>query len=213
MDRIFLLSPARTDGRRAAMLTNPAAGFALAQALQRGEPQPLGRIFAFLSGLYFRGKLAYATAFGRAPAHQFSGYVITSHRGLLPLAAPTTLADLRAFGAESIDLANPRYVEPLRRSVRALAAPGAAEFVLLGSISTDRYVQPLLEVLDERLLFPTAFLGRGDMSRGSLLLRAARDDAELAYQPLVGAVRRGPRPPRLAPASWRGTPWDAGVKP
>jgi hypothetical protein len=55
----------------------------------------------------------------------------------------------------------------------------------------------LLEILGERLLFPVAFVGRGDMSRGALLLRAAEDGTELAYAPVAGAVRHGPRPPRL----------------
>jgi hypothetical protein len=54
-------------------------------------------------------------------------------------------------------------------------------------------VDVLLDVVGERLLFPTEFVGRGDMSRGALLLRAARTDAELIYASVAGAVRRGPR--------------------
>ena len=71
--------------------------------------------------------------------------------------------------------------------------------VLLGSIATGKYVDPLLAVLGERLLFPADFVGRGDMSRGGLLLRCARAGTELAYVGVRDAVRRGPRPPRLAP--------------
>jgi hypothetical protein len=56
----------------------------------------------------------------------------------------------------------------------------------------------LLEVIGERLLFPTDFVGRGDMSRGALLLRAARDGRELAYEPVAGAVRRGRRAAKVA---------------
>src|SRR5262249_32645808 len=69
--------------------------------------------------------------------------------------------------------------------------------VLLGSIASDKYVELLLEILGQRLLFPVDFVGRGDMSRGGLMLRAARSGTELPYGPVQGAVRRGPRPPRL----------------
>ena len=65
--------------------------------------------------------------------------------------------------------------------------------VLLGSIATGKYVDVLLDVVGERLLFPAEFVGRGDMSRGALLLRAARTDAELIYATVAGTVRRGPR--------------------
>jgi len=41
------------------------------------------------------------------------------------------------------------------------------------------------------------FVGRGDMSRGGLLLRSVRYEVELDYVPVAGAVRHGPRPPRL----------------
>jgi len=56
---------------------------------------PLGEVFAFLSGLYFRGKLAYSRAFGH-------GRVITSARGLLSPDDAIHLDDLRrlAEGAE-----------------------------------------------------------------------------------------------------------------
>jgi hypothetical protein len=57
----------------------------------------------------------------------------------------------------------------------------------------------LLAVLGERLHFPAEFVGRGDMSRGGLLLRAVRAGVELAYLPVAGAVRHGARPPRLPP--------------
>jgi hypothetical protein len=66
-------------------------------------------------------------------------------------------------------------------------------------VATGKYVDVLLEVMGERLLFPVDFVGRGDMSRGGLLLRAAEQGRELHYEPVAGAVRRGRRPPRLAP--------------
>jgi hypothetical protein len=69
--------------------------------------------------------------------------------------------------------------------------------VLLGSIATGKYVDTLIESLGPRLLFPSDFVGRGDMSRGGLLLRSAREGRELDYIPVAGALRRGKRPPKL----------------
>lgn len=207
MHRIFLLSPAHVGGRRAALVFNPRAGFALARDLQNGRTRPLGEIFQFLSGLYFRGKLAYATAFAHPPPGAAGVYVITSNRGLLPTETPTTLEQLRSFLEVPIDVADPRYRTPLQTTTRVLAASPDVAFILLGSISTAKYAEPLLEVLGERLLFPAEFIGRGDMSRGGLMLRCARDGHELTYQRVLGAARRGTRPPRLPPTSWRGTPW------
>jgi hypothetical protein len=66
-------------------------------------------------------------------------------------------------------------------------------------VATGKYVDVLLDVIGERLLFPVEFVGRGDMSRGALLLRAAEAGRELTYEPVAGAVRRGRRAPKLAP--------------
>jgi hypothetical protein len=109
--------------------------------------------------------------------------------------------DLRAFAAVPVDAREPRFRAPLERAAAALARslPDGAEVVLLGSIASDKYVGPLLAVLGARLRFPAAFVGRGDMSRGGLMLRAAREGIELEYLPVEGAVRHGPRPPRLPP--------------
>jgi len=71
--------------------------------------------------------------------------------------------------------------------------------VLLGSIASPKYVDVLTDIFGARLQFPSAFVGRGDMSRGGLLLRHASDGAELEYEPVLGARRHGARPPRLAP--------------
>lgn len=208
MHRVFLLSPAHSGGRRAEMLFNPRAGFGLARSLQRGQAHPLGEIFSFLSGLYFRGKYAYAQAFAQPPAGSVGGWVITTSRGLVPMDEPVTLEDLREFGAVPIDEEDERYRKPLARDVARLAKCPDCEYVLLGSISTGKYVNVLVEALGPKLLFPGDFVGRGDMSRGGLLLRSVRDRQELSYIPVLGAVRRGSRPPRLAPATWKGTPWD-----
>ena len=198
--RLFLLSPASTSGRRAQLLFNEQAGFALAVAM-RGGGAALGEVFSFLSGLYFRGKLAYARAFARAPRQIPSVLVITPDRGLVSPDLRVTLADLRAFSQSPIDLANERYRSALERDARAIddTVKGEVEVVLLGSIATGKYVDVLLDVFGERLLFPQEFVGRGDMSRGGLLLRCVEEHTELTYIPVAGAIRKGTRPPRLRP--------------
>ena len=72
--------------------------------------------------------------------------------------------------------------------------PGSASG---SSIATSKYVEPLTDIFGSRLLFPSEFVGRGDMSRGGLMLRCAREGIELAYIPADSAVRRGKRPPKL----------------
>lgn len=160
--------------------------------MRRPEGESIGEIFTFLSGLYFRGKLTYARAF--APPNAIR--VITSDRGLVPPDQRLTLADLRSMARGAIDPESRRYRAPFLRDARLLDQPGV-EVVLLGSIATGKYADLLLEVFGERLVFPEAFVGRGDMSRGGLMLRAAREQEELTYIPLSGAVRHGSRPARL----------------
>src|SRR5678816_4001681 len=134
--RVFLLSPAYAGGKRARMMMNERAQFDLARRLRSADLPSLGEVFAFLSGLYFRGKLAYATAF--AP-HE-SVLVITPNRSLLPAHRPIGLADLRKFAEVDIDADDPRYRRPLERDVRRLssALPPDAQVVLLGSIATGK---------------------------------------------------------------------------
>lgn len=190
--RIFLLSPAHCGGKRADLLLNPGALFPLAVRLQ-STGATLGEAFSFLSGLYFRGKLAYADHFARPPAGDSGVQVITTDRGLLAPGAVIGVEDLRRFGAVDIRQDQPHYRVPLVRDVTQLGRLQNVEVVLLGSVATGKYVDILVEALGERLLFPVEFVGRGDMSRGALLLQAVRNKAELTYQPVAGAVRRGRR--------------------
>jgi len=202
MSRVFLLSPARCDGRRAKILLNEKATFDLAVRL-RTEGAPIGAVFAFLSGLYFRGKLAYGTTFGRREGNAPASFAITTDRGLVPVETPITRADLERFAAVDLASGDERYRNPLRDSAQRLDRElGNAEtVVLLGSIATGKYADVLIEIFGDRLLFPIDFVGRGDMSRGGLLLRCARDGKELTYVPVQGAIRHGKRPPKLDPRS------------
>jgi hypothetical protein len=199
MNQVFLLSPARCDGERARVLLNPDATFALAERLRSEDGVPLGEVFSFLSGLYFRGKLAYARAFGRRPRQQPCSLVITTDRGLMDPDAHVRRSDLLAFAKVDIAAGNRAYLDPLERDVEALAraAGPSARVILLGSIATGKYVDTLVDAFGKRLLFPSDFVGRGDMSRGGLLLRTVREGVELEYEPVVGAVRHGKRPPKL----------------
>lgn len=193
--RIFLLSPAHAGGKRAELLLSGRGRFPLAHRLRTGASVTLGEAFSFLSGLYFRGKLSYAGRFARPPAGVAGVHVITTNRGLLPADTAVTASELRAFAEVEIRPDEPRYRKPLRRDLAAIeTAPLggnlATELVLLGSVATGKYVDVLLDVVGERLLFPTDFVGRGDMSRGALLLRSAREGRELSYEPVAGALQR-----------------------
>ncbi len=202
MTRVFLLSPAHCGGERAQLVLSPRAGFPLARQLRAPGGAPLGDVFTFLSGLYFRGKLAYARAFAAPPPAAAPGvFVITADSGLQPPETPLTLAALRAAARVDISLTNPRYRRPLEATggVLAAAVGPACEVVLLGSVASDKYVAVLGSVFGERLLFPAEFAGRGDMSRGGLMLRCVAEGRELTYVPAASGARHGPRPPRLAP--------------
>ena len=71
--RIFLLSPANLGGIRARRVMSDAAQFALAQQLRTSDGAMLGDVFSFVSGLYFRGKLAYARRFAKPARSERSG--------------------------------------------------------------------------------------------------------------------------------------------
>ncbi len=185
MPTVFLLSPARCSGRRAEMLVTSKSPLG---ELLRARGAPVGDVFAWLSALYFRGKLAYGTAFGRA-------LVMAPGAGLLAPGTRITAADLRAMG--EVDVESDAFVRPLRSHAKLL--PARDKVVLLGSIATGKYTKALLDVLGTRLAFPAAFVGRGDMSRGGLMLRAAKSGVELEYTPVHGAVLHGRRPAKLVP--------------
>lgn len=198
--RIFLLSPAKISGIRGLQITNETAGSSLAVRV-RNEGAPLGEIFSFISGLYFRGKLAYARRFAEVAGNLPPAYVITACAGLVPSEMTVTLRELKKICAGNLDAANANYRDALDRDLKRLCQviDRNCQVVLLGSVATSKYVEPLLAVFGEQLLFPAEFVGRGDMSRGGLMLRCVSAGTQLTYVPLTGAVRRGARPPRLLP--------------
>jgi len=183
------------------MLLNPAATFELARKLHTGSAVTVGEAFSFMSGLYFRGKLTYARAFSHPPEGLPGVYVITSNRGLLPVDTTITAEELGSFSAAPIDAENKAYSEPLVRTGLALsgASPSDCAIVLLGSIASGKYTDHLLPIFGRNLQFPLEFVGRGDMSRGGLLLRSAAANQMLNHVPVAGALLKGKRPPKLIP--------------
>jgi hypothetical protein len=209
--KVFLLSPASATGRRALQLAAPRASFAAAGRLRSPEGLPIGEAFCFMSALYFRGKLAYARRFASSwaeppvlPEHSGCGsersgeksrvdlqlvpaagsiLIIAPGFGLVSPEWPLTAERLRRLARTPVDPARRVYSAPLRRHARELASrlPAAARIVLLGSIATGKYLDLLLPILRERLLFPRAFAGTGDMRRGAMMLRAAASGEELEY--------------------------------
>jgi hypothetical protein len=188
----FLLSPAHAGGRRAAALLDHRATFPLARRLHE-EGASLGEIFSFVSGLYFRGKLAYASRFGE-PGQIL---VITTNRGLLPAHTILKAADLRAFGTSDITLRDDTYRQLLARDAEQLRSE---RVIFLGSIATRKYLEVLTEALGDRLFVPRAFLGMGDMRRGAVLLEAARLGQELPY--MTADEFRSPVGPRGGRRPW-----------
>jgi hypothetical protein len=194
---VFLLSPANCAGTRAQLLLKSQTS-PLTARLENGGA-PLGEVFTFMSSLYFRGKLAYATAFSAPPAGWSGALVITPGRGLVPAETVIRGSDLREMAEVPVDENEPRYREPLLRDARPLerALGNDGRAVLLGSVASGKYVTPLLAVFGERLHFPATFVGRGDMSRGGLMLRCAKAGTPLDCVPVRGAVLHGTRPPKL----------------
>ena len=188
------------------MILGDSVRTALTQRI-RETGAPLGEIFSFISGLYFRGKLTYARAYANPPSGAGGIFIITASGGLISPDRVFTLRELREVVAGMVHENHAPYREPLERDARSVSTRIGhdCEAVLLGSVATQKYVEPLLGIFRERLLFPEEFVGRGDMSRGGMLLRCAREARELRYVPVAGTVRVGTRPPKLPRASRPGT--------
>jgi hypothetical protein len=123
-----------------------------------------------------------------------------------------TLERLREISSGNLDPTDRRYRRPKRDAQSLSRMCGKnCQIVLLGSIATPKYVEPLLTVFGEQLMFPAEFVGRGDMSRGGLMLRRVQSGEPLTYVPLLGATRHGPKPRKLAPLPRKLTSSVAGT--
>ena len=197
MTRLFLLSPASLSGLRAKQLASPRAKFDLAVQYRSEEGVPIGDAFAFMSSLYFRGKLAYARAFAQ-PSPIVGGdgiFIITSGYGLVSPDWRLTEERMKRMRKIDVDASTRSYTKPLREHAELLhraLEEEEAQIVLLGSVATGKYVDVLRPILGERLRFPKVFAGLGDMARGGLMLRAARAGKELEYTTLDAPRHRQP---------------------
>jgi len=181
VSNIFLLSPANLGGLRAKQLMSPRANFEAALMYRSEEGVPIALAFAFMSALYFRGKIAYALHF--APHENI--FVIAPGFGLVPPDWRITAERMKVLQKTPVDVRHAKYRKALERDARALAARGDdANVVLLGSVASGKYVDILRPIFGDRLRFPATFAGLGDMSRGGLLLRAVRANRELQYATL-----------------------------
>src|SRR5262249_14625984 len=143
----------------------------------------------------------YARTFARTAMAGDAALVITPGLGLVPADTPVTRRELLRVEEVGVSADDQRFRGPLERDARALAErlSGDDRVVLLGSIATDKYTAVLSQALGGRLRFPSEFVGRGDMSRGGLMLRYAESGTSLTYAPLEGATLHGKRPPKLEP--------------
>ncbi|HVT45035.1 MAG TPA: hypothetical protein VMT00_11635 [Thermoanaerobaculia bacterium] len=186
-EKVFLLSPANLSGARAKQLLSPRASFEAATLYRSPDGVAIDQAFSFMSALYFRGKIAYARRFAWAPELEDSAvYIIAPGFGLVPPDWRIDRVRMRTLRRTAVDLASRAYRRPLEAAAGALYARLApsTHVVLLGSVATGKYVDVLRPILGDRLLFPRSFAGLGDMSRGSLMLRAAASGEELAYATL-----------------------------
>jgi hypothetical protein len=182
MNRVFVLSPANCNGVRAQWLLRKNSRSDLAQRL-RNSGARLGEVFSFLSALYFRGKLAYAQAFSCPPSDCPGIFIITPSAGLVPHDTLIQLPKLRGFSRVPIHVKSQVYYSSLRRTAKKLASGIGpdCEVVLLGSLARRKYLEILSPIFGSRLMVPAEFIGRGDMSRGGLLLSYVRENRELNY--------------------------------
>ena len=200
MSRIFLLSPANLSGLRAKQLMSPNAKFDAAKMYQSEDGVPIGLAFAFMSALYFRGKITYALHF----AGLEKTYVIAPGFGLVPPDWRITQERMKVLRRTEVDLSKRNYRRPLERDAKTLGERLGEddEVVLLGSVASGKYVDALWPHLGDRLLFPAIFAGLGDMSRGGLLLRAVRANRELDYTSLSAPRRKNDEDPVERARAW-----------
>lgn len=199
------------NGLRAKQLMSPRAQFEAAQMYRSAEGVPIALAFAFMSALYFRGKIAYALHFGGVE----NTYVIAPGFGLVPPDWRITTERMKVLQRTPVDLTKRTYRKPLEREAKALAKriDDDTRVVLLGSVASGKYVDVLWPIFGDRLMFPAIFAGLGDMSRGGLLLRAMRANRELEYTSLSAPRQKNNNDPvELARAWARANSYPMGPK-
>ena len=197
---VFLLSPANVSGLRAKQLMSPRAQFEAAVMYRSPEGVPIGLAFAFMSALYFRGKITYALHFGGVE----NTFVIAPGFGLVRADWRITEERMKTLRKTEVDVRIRNYRKPLEREAKALAdrIDHDTRVVLLGSVASGKYVDVLWPIFGERLVFPAMFAGLGDMSRGGLLLRATRANQELEYTSLSSPRNRTDNDPVELARAW-----------
>ena len=169
---------------------SPNATFEAARLYRSEEGVPIALAFAFMSALYFRGKIAYALHFTEIE----NIYVIAPGFGLVPPDWRINEERMKVLRRTPVDAGKRTYRKPLERDALIIAKQldRDAQVVLLGSVATGKYVDVLRPIFGDRLRFPSAFAGLGDMSRGGLMLRAVRANRELEYTTLDAPRHRAP---------------------
>ena len=109
--RVFLLSPANTSGERARQLLSPRAKSDAAQLYRTEEGVPIAIAFAFMSALYFRGKITYAIHFGGVE----NTFVIAPGFGLVPPTWCITEERMKTLSRTPVDVRKRNYRKPLER--------------------------------------------------------------------------------------------------
>ena len=220
--KVFVLSPATTHGAKARVLTASEPRTPAARQLHGPQGMTLGEVFTYLSGLYFRGKLAYARVFAAAPPCLGGAgiYVITPTDGLLDPDSALGVSDLERFASAAEGSAAGRVAfEKAVQSLERAMGP-SCDVILLGSVGSGKYSDVLEPVLGDRLLFPRRLYKEGQLQRGAMLLEHAERGEELEYAPLARLRQElGPnrplkerdRCPRAAAAVRRGRP-RSGVR-
>src|SRR2546425_12738272 len=107
---VFLLSPASCSGTRAKLLLRSRTSPLTARLANGGAP--IGEVFTFMSSLYFRGKLAYANAFGAPPRGGSGSLGIAPGRGLMGADVLIRLMDLQDMGGIPVRRKGPASRQP-----------------------------------------------------------------------------------------------------
>jgi hypothetical protein len=170
--KIFLLSPANASGKRAGYLTSGKSS--LSTEFRSTEGCALSEAYAFMSSLYFRGKLAYSQKYGD------QSFIITPGFGLVSLDWKLTASRFSQIRETQVSAKSPVYVDPFRRDAEKIAALDS-QIILLGSIATGKYLDVLKPIFGSNLFYPEKFKSLGDMSRGAMMLNSCREGVELDY--------------------------------